>query len=228
VREVNQDAAAASPTLFVVADGMGGHKGGEVASAVAIETMTTEVDNTQTLERLVDRVQEANASVIDTASGNPNLMGMGTTICAVALLDPEPPEGPRLGLVNVGDSRIYRYVDDQLEQISQDHSLVGSLVREGHLSPEEASVHPHRNVVTRALGIADHVEIDYWETTGRPGEQYLLCSDGLVDELSDSQIAATFRRLADPPRRCRRTGAPSKRRRGPRQRHGAGCARRRR
>ncbi len=198
VREVNQDAAAAYPTLFVVADGMGGHKGGEVASAVAIEAMTTEADGPHTLEGLVGKVQDANASVIDTASGNPDLTGMGTTVCAVALLDKDAEGGPRLGLVNVGDSRIYRYVDGALEQISQDHSLVGSLVREGHLSPEEAAVHPHRNVVTRALGIADDVEIDYWETTGRPGEQYLLCSDGLVDELSDNQIAATFRRLGEP------------------------------
>ena len=198
VREINQDSASAAPHLFVVADGMGGHRGGEVASAVAVEVMGRDVVDVTTIDGLIDSVRHANAEVIERASADPDLAGMGTTLCAVGLLDTDWKGGTRLGLVNVGDSRIYRFADDQLEQLSDDHSLVASLVREGHLTAEEAATHPQRNIVTRALGIADDVEIDYWELPARRGEQFLLCSDGLVDEVNDNQIAAAFRRLADP------------------------------
>lgn len=198
VREINQDSASAAPHLFVVADGMGGHRGGEVASAVAVEAMARNVVDVTTIDGLIDGVRQANAEVIERAAADPDLAGMGTTLCVVGLLEADWRGGTRLGLVNVGDSRIYRFADDQLEQLSDDHSLVASLVREGHLTAEEAARHPQRNVVTRALGITDDVEIDYWELPARRGEQFLLCSDGLVDEVNDNQIAAAFRRLVDP------------------------------
>ncbi len=198
VREVNQDSAHASEWLFVVADGMGGHRGGEVASAVAVDVMASEVATALTLEQLVQRVRDANTAILDRASRSEDLAGMGTTLCAIAPLKTRSGDGPALGLVNVGDSRIYRFVDDQLEQVSQDHSLVGALVREGHLSPAEAAAHPQRNIVTRALGIGDEVQVDFWELAARPGERYILCSDGLVDEVTDPQIAAVLRRLVEP------------------------------
>lgn len=198
VREVNQDSAYASEQLFVVADGMGGHRGGEVASAVAVEVMANNVTTALSLAELVQRVKDANSAIMDRAARNAELAGMGTTLCAIAPLRTDSSAEATLGLVNVGDSRIYRFAQEQLEQVSQDHSLVGSLVRDGHLSAAEAAQHPQRNIVTRALGIGDDVEVDYWELPARKGERYILCSDGLVDEVTDNQIAAAMRRLADP------------------------------
>lgn len=200
VRSVNQDSVHAEPSLFVVADGMGGHRGGEVASAVAVDAMSSADDAgvTDSVEALVERVRLANGAIIEKASGDGDLAGMGTTVCALAILEPDWKGGVRIGLVNVGDSRIYRFADGSLEQVSRDHSLVADLVEQGHLTEAEAEEHPQRNIVTRALGIADHVDVDSWELVARSGEYYLLCSDGLVNEVGDAQIAATMRRLDDP------------------------------
>jgi protein phosphatase len=199
VREINQDAVHAEDGLFIVADGMGGHRGGEVASAVAIESMTNGGDAPTTLDQLLGRVHEANAAIIERASGDVELAGMGTTVCAVALLrDPGETEPSRLGIVNVGDSRVYRFADDQLVQVTEDHSLVETLVREGRITAEEARNHPQRNILTRALGIGHDLQVDYWELPIHLGDLYLLCSDGLFNEVSDDQIAATLRRLAEP------------------------------
>ncbi|MGI9622210.1 MAG: PP2C family protein-serine/threonine phosphatase [Acidimicrobiales bacterium] len=192
VREINQDSVYAEDGLFAVADGMGGHSGGEVASAVAIGSLA-EAPIPESIDAFVDRVRDAHAAIVERADQEPDLYGMGTTLCAVVRLDND-----RLGLVNVGDSRIYRFTSDGLEQVSEDHSLVGDLVRAGHLSETEASSHPQRNIVTRALGIGDDLLVDYWELPALVGDRYLLCSDGLVDELSDSQISAAMRRLDEP------------------------------
>ncbi len=195
VREINQDAVHAEDGLFVVADGMGGHRGGEVASAVAVEVFAEPVAEAMTLDHLIDRVRDAHEAIIERAEADPELLGMGTTLCALARL---AHDGDTLGLVNVGDSRIYRFADGELTQISQDHSFVGNLVRAGRLSPEQAAQHPQRNIVTRALGVGDDLFVDYWELPARAGDRYLLCSDGLVDEVTDAQIAASMRRLDDP------------------------------
>jgi len=195
VRAANEDSHLARDGLFVVADGMGGHSGGEVASAVAVDLMGSLAEPSD-IFALVDQVCQANDAVLARADGQPDLAGMGTTLCAVARLAPETDAG--LGLVNVGDSRIYLYVDEVLTQVSEDHSLVQTLIREGQLSPEEAANHPQRNVVTRALGIADDISIDYWELEARTGVRLLLCSDGLVGEVDDDAIAGVLAD-GDPP-----------------------------
>lgn len=199
VRAINQDSVHAQPELFVVADGMGGHQGGEVASAVAVSAMTSEgTPPPSNLDELVARVHRANAAVLERAEQEEELAGMGTTLCALAVLEADWRDGLHLAMVNVGDSRIYRFADGRLEQVSADHSLVAELVRDGHLTSDEALVHPQRNIVTRALGIVPDVDVDAWEVSARRGERFLLCSDGLVNEVTDAQIAATFRRLDDP------------------------------
>jgi protein phosphatase len=121
---------------------------------------------------------------------------MGTTLCALALVQGDGYEA--LGVVNVGDSRLYLLKDGELEQITEDHSLVATLERQGRLTRAEAAVHPQRNIVTRALGIDPKVMVDSWEIAPVAGDRYLLCSDGLFNEIDDNRIAATLRRLADP------------------------------
>jgi protein phosphatase len=202
VRSVNQDnSLVVAGRLFALADGMGGHLGGEVASEVALAVIGDELSDYTTVD-LVDAVREANRRIHQRAGTDPDLTGMGTTVCALALV--ESAEGAeRLALVNVGDSRVYRQRADGFEQLTDDHSLVASLVREGRLSAEEAAVHPQRNVLTRALGIDTHVKVDSWELAPVTGDRYLLCSDGLFNEVEESRIASTLRRLDEPGDACR-------------------------
>jgi protein phosphatase len=194
VRAANEDNLLARDGLFVVADGMGGHSGGEVASSIAVEVMGR-VGDEPAIEDLVDQVRRANDEIIGRAGGDPSLSGMGTTLCAVARLSPTI---GGLGLVNVGDSRIYLFADGALTQISEDHSLVETLIREGQLRPEDASEHPHRNVVTRALGISDELPVDSWHLRAGRGARLLLCSDGLVGEVGDERIEAVLSEVGSP------------------------------
>lgn len=197
VRQVNQDHVLTQEGLWVVADGMGGHRAGEVASEVAVDTLRSGF-TAPSAEQLVAAVQEANATVVGLARDNPDLRGMGTTVSALGLLR----DGDRdlLGVVNVGDSRCYllRAESEDLEQITEDHSLVATLVRQGQLTADEAATHPQRNILTRALGIDGTVLVDSWELEPVRGDRYLLCSDGLFNEVEDRTIAAVLRRLADP------------------------------
>jgi len=195
VRSINQDSMHADAPLFVVADGMGGHRGGEVASAVAIETLLGSLAEPSTAA-LVESVQIANGTVFQRAQDDAELRGMGTTLCAVALVSDEA--GERLGLVNVGDSRVYLLRGGALSQLTEDHSLVESLVRQGRITEDEALVHPQRNILTRALGISASVDVDAWEMPAVTGDRYLLCSDGLFNEVEPPVIEATLRKLADP------------------------------
>jgi protein phosphatase len=195
VRSINQDSAYAQEPLFAVADGMGGHRGGEVASAVALETLTGTLAETTT-DALVRSVQQANAAVFARAQDDPDLRGMGTTLCAIAVV--VDAAGERIGIVNVGDSRIYLLRAGRLEQLTEDHSLVESLVRQGRITEDEAAVHPQRNILTRALGISPAVDVDAWEGPAVTGDRYLLCSDGLFNEVQEPVIEATLRKLADP------------------------------
>jgi protein phosphatase len=195
VRSINQDSMHADAPLFAVADGMGGHRGGEVASAVALETLIASV-SAPTTAALVEGVQIANAAVFQRAQDDPELRGMGTTLCAVALVADEA--GERLGIVNVGDSRVYLLRDGALSQLTEDHSLVESLVRQGRITEDEALVHPQRNILTRALGIGSSVDVDAWELPAVTGDRYLLCSDGLFNEVELPVIESTMRKLADP------------------------------
>lgn len=197
-REANQDSYATAAGLAVVADGMGGHLGGEVASSLAVQEVVGRFDQPD-LGVLVDAVEHANRRILDTAAADPTLHHMGTTVVALGLID--VPEGLALGAINVGDSRMYRLTGDSprvLEQLTEDHSLVEAMVREGRLTPEQAEVHPQRNIVTRALGVVEHVEVDSFHFIPKLGDRYLLCSDGLFNEVQAQDIAELLARTGDP------------------------------
>ncbi|MGI9118820.1 MAG: protein phosphatase 2C domain-containing protein [Acidimicrobiales bacterium] len=213
VRANNQDAVLVAEPMFAVADGMGGHAAGEIASEVAVESLQASAPSN--LEDLVMAVRQANRAVWERAAGDPELRGMGTTLCAIALVpaqDSEDSEDSEAGLgteaggtggdqiivVNVGDSRVYQFHDGDITQVTDDHSLVEDLVREGRLSQEEARTHPQRNILTRVLGNEPDVEVDSWELVPQRGDRYLLCSDGLFNEVDDDRLASVLRRLDDP------------------------------
>ncbi len=198
VRSVNQDLAMETPTLFVVADGMGGHAGGEVASRLAVETLAMAFGRQPTGVGLSEAVSEANAVVWQHSQTNPELRGMGTTITALSLVNEDGED--TLALVNVGDSRSYRFHDGEISQITTDHSLAEEMVRTGDLTSDEAAVHPHRHILTRALGVATDVAVDLWRIHPVRGDRYLLCSDGLTNELSPDQIAEVLSSVSDPQR----------------------------
>ena len=187
VRAINQDDFGAGDDLFVLADGMGGHRGGEVASAEAVAGVLGSFDE-RTRAGLARAVDRANQAVFGRAAGDVDLFGMGTTLCALALARSEG--GDVLAVANVGDSRVYRYGDGRLTQVSDDHSLVADLVRAGDLTEEEAARHPQRNILTRALGIESALSVDTWELSIQADDRYLLCSDGLFNEIDDDRIAA--------------------------------------
>jgi PPM family protein phosphatase len=191
-RAVNQDGALVAAALFAVADGMGGHRGGEVASSLALRALDAAVGarRTTTLDSVVEAVAAANRAILESSRRDPELAGMGTTLCAVALV--EGADGPRVVVANVGDSRVYRLRGDDLVQLTVDHSLVEMMVRQVRLDPAEAASHPQRNIVTRALGIERDLEVDAWELDAVTGDRYLLCSDGLSNELSDDRLAASL------------------------------------
>jgi protein phosphatase len=201
VRTKNEDAALIGDVVFAVADGMGGHAAGEVASQVAVEAFesstSTGVDDE---DDVVEAVRAANQAVLDRAEDEPELAGMGTTLTALALV-PGPADGSGPGelvIANVGDSRAYLFRDGDLTQLTRDHSLVEDLVQEGRLSPEEARTHPQRNILTRVLGNDSEVEPDVFRADPVRGDRYLLCSDGLSNEVDEERTAAVLRRLADP------------------------------
>lgn len=195
LRSVNQDSMLLGPDLFVVADGMGGHQGGEVASALAIETVSDRSFGPDVGE-LVTAVEDANETVFERSAQDPSLSGMGTTFVGIAIVEVDSQE--RLGIVNVGDSRAYQLTSGQLVQITDDHSLVGELVRDGRLSREEARTHPQKNIVTRAVGIDERVEVDDFVVVPHTGDRYLLCSDGLTDEVEERDIAVVLRTIQEP------------------------------
>ncbi|WP_436794208.1 Stp1/IreP family PP2C-type Ser/Thr phosphatase [Actinospongicola halichondriae] len=197
IRSINQDSMLLGPRIFVVADGMGGHQGGEVASAMAVDAFDHgEHLATVTVNELVSRVQDANGTVFERSGEDPALSGMGTTLVAIAVVTEAGEE--RLAIVNVGDSRAYRLTNGELEQVSDDHSLVGEMVRDGRIDREQARTHPQKNIVTRAVGIDGRVEVDDFQLLPHVGDRYLLCSDGLTDEVEDGEIAEVLRSVDDP------------------------------
>lgn len=196
VRSVNQDLAVETGTLFAVADGMGGHAGGEVAARLAVDTLTVAFGTKPTGAGLSEAVNEANRVVFEHSLDTPELRGMGTTLTAAALVNEDGRD--LIALVNVGDSRSYRLHDGELAQITVDHSLAEEMVRNGELSPSEAAVHPHRHILTRALGVADDVTVDIWRIQPTRGDRFLLCSDGLTNELEPDQITEVLMTVPDP------------------------------
>ena len=184
-RRQNEDAYVCEPPLFAIADGMGGAQAGELASRVAAAAIEETAVEASGEEGLVAIVRTANARVFERALQDPAVAGMGTT-ATVALVDEK---AGTIALAHVGDSRAYRYRDGALEQLTSDHSLVGEMVRSGRLTEDEAAVHPHRSVITRALGTEPEVEVDTSTIDVAPGDLLLLCSDGLSAMMRDEEIA---------------------------------------
>ncbi|MHB8439452.1 MAG: Stp1/IreP family PP2C-type Ser/Thr phosphatase [Acidimicrobiales bacterium] len=196
VRTINEDFSVETMTLFAVADGMGGHAGGEVASRIAIETLRQEFAANPSASGLIGAVRSANRTVWERSMDDPELRGMGTTLTAAALVATD--DGDRLVLTNVGDSRTYRLQNGELTQLTRDHSVAEELVDRGELSEQEAAVHPHRHILTRALGVAPDIDIDVWQITPEAGQRFLLCSDGLTNEVVEDRIAAVLDAIAEP------------------------------
>lgn len=190
-REHNEDALFAQFPVFVVADGMGGHAAGEVASGIASRELGALVaEDGLTIDRISETIQKANEAIVVAAEKTGDLRGMGTTLVGITLVKDRNQD---LWLVfNVGDSRLYRLFDEELELVTTDHSEVQELVEEGVISVSDAKHHAHRNVITRALGLEPSVEPDFWLLPPAPGERFLLCSDGLTSELEDDQIAGVL------------------------------------
>ncbi len=185
-RRRNEDAYVCEPPLFAIADGMGGAQAGEVASGLAAAVLEEATGDERGEERVASLIQEANRRVFQRSNEDAATSGMGTTM-TVALVDHT--DGT-IAFGHVGDSRAYRVRGGELEQLTDDHSLVGELVRSGRLSPEEAESHPQRSVITRALGTEPDVDVDTFTVDAEPGDIYLLCSDGLTDMTSTRDILA--------------------------------------
>ena len=196
VRQQNEDSFLAEETLFVVADGMGGHNAGEVASALAVTTLKAGarlgIDDAEVFRELV---QQANSAIYTASLDDSTQSGMGTTVTALSIVEGEE---PRVLVANVGDSRAYLWRSGALSRLSVDHSYVQELVNEGIITPEAARVHPRRNIVTRALGIDRSVNVDVFTHFVRTGDRIVLCSDGLVDEVADTEIAKVLGQHTDP------------------------------
>ena len=208
VREVNEDAYLAAPPLFVVADGMGGHEGGDVASSIVVEEFgrlaEKGYDPRRGSEAVAATLLACHGRITAYAEEQSRRTGRdfqaGTT-AVVALLVEDGEDGsgmPQWLLANLGDSRVYRFVDGELEQVSVDHSLVQELVDDGMITREQMATHPARHVVTRALGGPDHADADYFLLPLPRAERLVLCSDGVTEMIDDDEVAAILGDAADP------------------------------
>jgi PPM family protein phosphatase len=192
-RRHNEDAYVCDPPLFAVADGIGGAQAGELASSLAAAAVRDDSSDGHGdgRTRVDELIQAANRRVYDRQSEDPSLSGMGTTM-TVALV-----EDGRVWIGHVGDSRAYLVRENRLEQLTEDHSLVAELVRSGRLSPEEADSHPQRSVVTRALGTDPDVDADTFSIDAKPGDLFMICSDGLTSMVTDDGILGEIRKHRD-------------------------------
>jgi serine/threonine protein phosphatase PrpC len=187
-RSVNEDSLVLDPPFFAVADGMGGARAGEVASAMAADAFEGESDSGEPPEAQLSRIlREANRRIYDLAVTDDSHRGMGTTVTAAKVT------GDEVSLGHVGDSRAYRLREGELEQLTRDHSLVAELERSGQITPEAAEHHPQRSIITRALGPEPDVEVDTYTLAGRAGDLFLICSDGLTSMISDDELASILR-----------------------------------
>ena len=194
VRDHNEDSLIVAPPLFAVADGMGGHAAGEVASEIAITVLSEKAPRTPDASALGRAVEDANRAVILAASEKRGRAGMGTTMTAAIL------QKDRLVVAQVGDSRAYLLHQGKLQQLTRDHSLMADMIEAGRLTPEEARTHPNRSVITRALGSDPRMVPDLYEITVETGDRLLLCSDGLSSMLEDAAIESVLSRTRDPQR----------------------------
>jgi serine/threonine protein phosphatase PrpC len=229
IRPDNEDNLLAAPRVFAVADGMGGHRAGEVASALAVELLRSRLSEPGAgLDDVLAAIAEANGDIYRAALDNPAQQGMGTTVTALIVIFDGGPDGDAttapgtdeatvddaqpneveaeadtavdtelFALINVGDSRTYLLRHGRLRRVTVDHSYVQELVTTGHITDDEARTHPRRNIVTRALGIDPSVRVDAWTLPIVRGDRFLLCSDGLVDEVRDDAISDVLTTIAD-------------------------------
>jgi serine/threonine protein phosphatase PrpC len=187
-RTANEDSLMVSPPMFAVADGMGGAKAGEVASAVAVEAVENARESNEPAEaQLASIVRDANRRIYDLAVSDESRRGMGTTLTLAKV------HGDEVSLAHVGDSRAYRMRDGELSQLTRDHSLVAELERTGQITAEAAERHPQRSIITRALGPEPDVEVDTYTLAGREGDLFLICSDGLTSMISDDEVTSILR-----------------------------------
>jgi len=189
-RQSNEDSYLERAPLFVVADGMGGARAGEVASAIAVETARSSSVGGSPESDLATVVRDANREIYEKAQADSEHAGMGTTFTGALVT------GTDVAVGHVGDSRMYRYRNGELERLTQDHSLVEEFVRQGKLTPEEAEVHPQRSIITRALGPEPDVQVDTFTFPARAGDVYLICSDGLTGMVSEDEIGEIIRSSA--------------------------------
>ena len=190
VREGNEDSFLIVEPLYAVADGMGGHRGGEVASSLALETVQGMFERRE--GSLAEQVAEANRAVFDRSQSDRKVSGMGTTLTAAQV------DGNRVHLVHVGDSRAYLLRGGELTQITEDHTLVHRMVMEGEISEEEAETHPHRSILTRALGVDRNIQVDEGDLEVAAGDRLLLCTDGLTGMVAEGQIREILLETLDP------------------------------
>ncbi len=193
-RKINQDCLFVSenpignlPNVFIVADGMGGHNAGDYASKVTVETMVEKIAGSfeKNPVRILEKaIEAANSLIYQKANENPELEGMGTTVVAATCL------GQFLQVANVGDSRLYVVSGREITQITRDHSLVEEMVRMGGIARAEARNHPDKNIITRAVGVVDTVDVDFFTVELKEGDFVLLCSDGLTNMIEDEEICS--------------------------------------
>lgn len=197
VRQHNEDNLLAGGSLFVVADGMGGHAAGEVASGIVVETLAGLVGRDRLRpEDIVAALGESNARILQSVARHPEQTGMGTTATGLAVVTAGGSD--HWALFNIGDSRVYRLVDGELSLVTVDHSEVQEMVDAGLITEQEAARHPLRNVVTRSLGTETTPNPDVWVFPPHPGEWFVLCSDGLSNELSREEIEQVVTAHDDP------------------------------
>jgi PPM family protein phosphatase len=197
-RRGNEDRYALDPQLglCLVADGMGGHSAGQVASTLAAEAVVRALRESKgsdatAAEKLRAAIEEANHAIYTASREKNEYTGMGTTVVALLV------EGVRAAIAHVGDSRAYRVRGGRIRQLTDDHSIVGELLRRQEITADDAREHPHRHVLTRALGVRGHVQPDLAELTLSPGDQFVLCSDGLTNHVEDTEIAKLVSEAAD-------------------------------
>ncbi len=188
-RERNEDSLLAAPPLYAVADGMGGHRGGNVASELALQVLSRMGDGSW--DRLADQVREANRAILERAQGDRSLSGMGTTLTAAFT------EGDVIHLAHVGDSRAYLLREGELHRLTEDHTLVHRMAVEGKITEAEEETHPQRSILIRALGVEELVDVDEVPVHALPGDRVLLCSDGLHSMVAEEDIRRTLAEASD-------------------------------
>lgn len=185
----NENSVGSFQNLFIVADGMGGHKAGDYASRLCVEKMVCAIEESKSITPvtiLEEAVTKANKGVLEEAKANAEYEGMGTTMVACTLLE------DTLYIANIGDSRLY-IINDDIIQITKDHSWVEEMVKNGEITESQARIHPKKNIITRALGIDEVVHADYFEINVKPDDKILMCSDGLTNMVEDEDIEYIIR-----------------------------------